>query len=448
MPQDVAVEYKSADVRSAEVHECRYLRIRYRWSATVRGNASWRVWRIGSASVRVHTGRITSAERDLNHVQELAVNRRLGGSAVGHKVVLRQHLEVNLVLVQFVVFAGVVLDQPFLHRSLNGGDRRRVVAVKRRVQRIRLNGALSSSRSHAPGGVDEECASIFDLLEEHRARDRGGHVHDSAEALLVGVQRGELCDSIIRKRLIGIRIAHNHHIQQWTGGEIIAQRPGVDELGHQLGYMHRGWGRIDDEFHARRRRNPVVGHGNKAARLGTVLRVHWDRIDAYQLKGLRYSVKPYLQIKRGVRSAVADSPELFLASFHVDHRWRVTHGWRVRSRVDHGAVDGDLIHGKVKLGNSFGATRALRKAELLERLVPQHDDAMAQPGYCRLHVVDAVHHQGSGCSTLNCGFRQTVDMGVIPVESGRLVGWELQAVGECVSGIHQGFDHVVPMAQR
>src|SRR5712664_413737 len=153
--EDMAVEDESADVWSAEVHEQLDLRVRYHW-VTVRVDTSrW----LNTTANRRRTGAI----RDLNHVQKLAVDARRLPATVDLEVVLRQHLEVNLVLVQFMVFPRVVLDDPLLHRPLRRDDRRRVVVVKGRVNRIRLDGTLRACRSHASGGVDEERASILNL---------------------------------------------------------------------------------------------------------------------------------------------------------------------------------------------------------------------------------------------------------------------------------------------
>jgi hypothetical protein len=48
---------------------------------------------------------------------------------------------VNLVLVKFMVFPRPILDEPFLHRSLCGDDRRRVVVIEDCIQGIRLGDA-------------------------------------------------------------------------------------------------------------------------------------------------------------------------------------------------------------------------------------------------------------------------------------------------------------------
>src|SRR5260370_40461590 len=98
---------KSPNVRPSEVHERLHLRER-----------------LGARQM----SRVTV--RDLHHVQELTVDARRLLGPVDLEVVLGEHLEMNLVLVELMGFPGVVLDDPFLHRSLRGDDRRRLVVVE------------------------------------------------------------------------------------------------------------------------------------------------------------------------------------------------------------------------------------------------------------------------------------------------------------------------------
>lgn len=127
------MENEVSNVRPAKVHERLHLRVRDHWiSAQVdasRGINSTVLWRRAAA------------ERDFDHIQELTVDCRRLLAAVGLKVVLGEHFEVYLMLLEFVVFPGVVLDKPFLDRSLRGDDRRRIIVLERRVKRIRLDGA-------------------------------------------------------------------------------------------------------------------------------------------------------------------------------------------------------------------------------------------------------------------------------------------------------------------
>jgi hypothetical protein len=104
------MEDEVADVRSAEVHEYLYLWVRNYGIAAAADAGGWL-----DATI---LGRRTTAERNLNHIQELAVDGRRLLAAVGFEVVLLQHHEMDLVLMEFVVLAGVVLS-----RQRNGWER-------------------------------------------------------------------------------------------------------------------------------------------------------------------------------------------------------------------------------------------------------------------------------------------------------------------------------------
>ena len=150
------------------------------------------------------------------------------------KVVLREHFEVNLMLVKFVVFPGVVLDDPFLHCSLRGDDRWGVVIVELCVQRIRLDGASGASRSHASGGVDEKRGSILNLFEEHGARERWCHVHNAAKPLLGSVQGGISGNPVVREWFVIVGITKYLHGEQRPRRSVVAKRPIDDVLRDQL----------------------------------------------------------------------------------------------------------------------------------------------------------------------------------------------------------------------
>ena len=70
-------------------------------------------------------------EGNLDHVRELAGNgwRLLG--TVCLEVILRQHLEMNLVKMKFVVLRGLVLNGPLFHCSLPSNNRWRVIVIEK-----------------------------------------------------------------------------------------------------------------------------------------------------------------------------------------------------------------------------------------------------------------------------------------------------------------------------
>src|SRR5215475_6749238 len=106
MGEDMAVINEVADVHAAEIHQ--QLNIRHRTLGIV----------------------CIVPEGHFNHVQELTIDSRGLGRSIDLEVVLREHFEVDLMHVKFVVFLSQVLNDPFLHASLRGNDGRRIVAVK------------------------------------------------------------------------------------------------------------------------------------------------------------------------------------------------------------------------------------------------------------------------------------------------------------------------------
>ena len=108
------MEDEIADVHSAKVQERLDLWVRNDWITLGVDASGWEI-----AIVR---WRRTIAERNLDHVEELAVDGRRLHAAVGFEVVLLQHLEMDLVLVEFVILLSAVLDDPLLHGSLGGDD--------------------------------------------------------------------------------------------------------------------------------------------------------------------------------------------------------------------------------------------------------------------------------------------------------------------------------------
>src|SRR5712691_6793550 len=83
---------------------------------------------------------------------------------------------------------------------------------------------------------------------------------------------------------------------------------------------------------------------------------------------------------------------------------------------------------------------------MLFRLRSRYQDAMAQFLDRRLHVLDSVHYQGPRSAPQKIPFGQSVNVRVIPVKSGRLIGRKREAVLEGVAGIDERSGHIVPPA--
>src|ERR1700732_3151968 len=104
MTEDVAVIDEVSDVRSTKIHPHFHARIRM--------------------------SRIPVPVRDLNHVKELPFNVRFLLAAVDLEIVLRQHQEVYLVEVEFMVLSRPVLNCPVLDRALRGNYGWRIGRIK------------------------------------------------------------------------------------------------------------------------------------------------------------------------------------------------------------------------------------------------------------------------------------------------------------------------------
>src|SRR5260370_20133491 len=68
--------------------------------------------------------------RQVNRIQEPAVRGRHLCGSIDLEVLLGENLEVDLVQVEVMALLGYVLNDPFLHRSLRGHHRWRLVGVE------------------------------------------------------------------------------------------------------------------------------------------------------------------------------------------------------------------------------------------------------------------------------------------------------------------------------
>src|ERR1700730_2172322 len=145
---------------------------------------------------------------------------------------------------------------------------------------------------------------------------------------------------------------------------------------------------------------------------------------------------------------MADPPELRLTGLHMNYSGRVAHRGRSTVSGDSG-VQRDKVYAQITLRNATVgciAARDLREVRILERQVANYEHPMAIPSDRRLHVVDALDDQGSGCSTEYSGFCQHVYVGVLPVQPWRLIRGELDAVLERAARIDESLGHVIAMA--
>src|SRR5882724_9377693 len=130
--------------------------------------------------------------RQINHVQELAVDGRSFRRSTELEVLLGENLEVDLVQVEVMALLGYVLNDPFLHRSLSGHDRWRLVGVEH--HRLLVCAYLG----------DEELSSLIILAELENAGGRHWRAAEPAKPLLAIAQRSEISDVIMFTPLINV----------------------------------------------------------------------------------------------------------------------------------------------------------------------------------------------------------------------------------------------------
>src|SRR5258708_20708369 len=123
--------------------------------------------------------------RQINHVQELAVDGRRLRRSTDLEVLRGENLEVDLVQVEVMALLGYVLNDPFLHRSLSGHDRWRLVGVEH-------HGLLACAYLG-----DEELIGLIVLAELENAGGRHWLATESAKPLLASVQTSEIADVVI-----------------------------------------------------------------------------------------------------------------------------------------------------------------------------------------------------------------------------------------------------------
>ena len=406
MREDVAVIHEVANIHPAKIHQQLHLR----------------EGPVGILGV--------VPERDFDHVQELAVDSRRLRRSVDLEVVLGENLEVDLVHVEFVVLLGGVLNDPLLHRTLRGHDRRRVVVVEQR----RL-----LARAHL--GNEELRRLVFAELERAGRRHRGA-AH-AAKAPLAAAQSRGRGDFVVRAAVDAAAVGQ-HNVEYGPRRIAIALGARVDVVGDQLRHSHgRSW-RLDQEFDAPCNRQPETAHGNQVSGLGAVLRVHRHSVDRCDPERLGNSVIQHLQVEDGICRAVAHPPELRLPGVHMQSGGSEGDG-AAGSLM---GIDGHIVDADVLERNVDAAVAGALRQPLELRLVADDEHALAQAGDRGLCILDSVHHQCARGAAEKITFGEAVNVRVIPVEPRRFVGREREAVLEGVAGIDQRLGYVVPVALR
>src|SRR5580704_1783412 len=191
-------------------------------------------------------------------------------------------------------------------------------------------------------------------------------------------------------------------------------------------------------------------HGNQAARLRAVLRVHGYAVNGSHLNVLGHAVELHLQIENGVRARVGNPPELPLSGLHLKDGGGVGGDRRSFGGVGGGVV-GNIVYGEVLEGNAVGISTGtfheVVVGELDGVLVAYHQDALREIGNRGLDVFNAVDDQCSGGAAEERVFGNSVHVGVIPVKSWGLVFWKGHVVLKGLTGIDEGLDDLIGVAR-
>src|SRR5207253_927357 len=105
---------------------------------------------------------------------------------------LGENLEVDLVQVEVMALLSLVLNDPFLHRSLSDHDRRRLVGVEH-------HGLLACAYLS-----DEELIGLIILAELEDVNGRHWHAAECAKPLLASVQSSEIAAVVVFTSLISV----------------------------------------------------------------------------------------------------------------------------------------------------------------------------------------------------------------------------------------------------
>ena len=173
-----------------------------------------------------------------------------------------------------------------------------------------------------------------------------------------------------------------------------------------------------------------------------VLRAERDAIERDDLQRLIDTVIGQVQIQNRDSSGINDTPKLLLARLHLEE-----------GRDEGRATGWDVIHREIGSGVVIGGPGASRLMERtwrrIHRLVVAYDDdALRQAGDDRIDVLDAVDNERAGGAALDGSGRDTVNMRMIPVKAGWLVFREMDFVTKGLTGVDDGPDHFILMAER
>ncbi len=180
-------------------------------------------------------------------------------------------------------------------------------------------------------------------------------------------------------------------------------------------------------------------------------------IEADDTDPLRRAADQQREVEIGDRRRIQHAPELPLARLHLElcrrivrigHRHEID-GEVLRRLAEAGAGIGDVaVTVELALGHDRLELRR-RRVRVDEILVADHEHALGQAGELWIGALDAFDDDGAGSSAEHLRLAEAVQMRVIPIEAGRRVVRNPQAIVEWrVVGLDRGLQHVVLVTDR
>src|ERR1700735_3195333 len=147
-----------------------------------------------------------------------------------------------------------------------------------------------------------------------------------------------------------------------------------------------------------------------------------------QLQFLRRAIHPHLQRHEILKGGIGDSPELLFARFHLDDGSRSA--WRCCNLVV-----------QSKLVRSWNPWHQI--------LLANYENALGESSDLGANFFHAFNNQRSGSPAIHLELGESVHVGVVPVEAGRLRGWNLDAKLKARRArLNQCGKHIILMADR
>jgi len=176
---------------------------------------------------------------------------------------------------------------------------------------------------------------------------------------------------------------------------------------------------LNNEFRATSRGNE---NGGLSARLG-----HWVSIQRNHFHWLWHVVDPDLQRKKILKRSIQHTPELLFSGLHVDNRGR--------SLDDPGLLE---------IESQLVRSRNPRH----QKLLANRKDSLGQTGHLRTNFVHSLDDDCSSSASIHLELREPMNVRVVPIQSRRLVGWNLNVELKIPTWLDQRCEHIILVTCR